>query len=53
MESEVGMMQGRFKKSTLAGRQIIEPHYAVAGGEQTINHVAADEAGGAGNENSQ
>ncbi len=53
MKSELRMRQSGFQKSLLSGRHVIEPNDAVAGGEQSVNHVTADKTRSAGNENAQ
>ena len=47
------MRQRAFQKSLLSGRHIIEPDDAVARGKQAVDHVTADKARRAGDENAQ
>jgi hypothetical protein len=47
------MRQSAFQKPLLSGRHIVEPDNAVAGGEQAVDHVTADKARRAGDENTQ
>jgi hypothetical protein len=53
MKSELRMRQSTFQKPPLSGRHIIEPNNAVPGGEQSVDHVTANKARSAGNENAQ
>jgi hypothetical protein len=53
MKSKLRMRQGTLQKASLSGRHIIEPDDAVARGQQAVDHVTADKACSAGDENAQ
>jgi hypothetical protein len=53
MKTKPRMRQGTFQKPSLSRRQIVEPDDVVAGGEQAVDHVTADKARSAGDENAQ
>ena len=49
VEGELRMGERGFKKTLLAGGEVIEANDAVPCGEQAINHMTADKTGCAGN----